>query len=762
MVVTNLNMSLTVSVILLAFLSAESVCAANSGDKVASVQPERIPKGANLRLLEREDLVKCRLWQNCISYPDHEDDHQWQCSFNDPGLSSKHGGYDNKVIVGPEDTELNAFLEINHAKSGSTVLIVSKVEMFDERMVVDTSDVIAIEDYDSKHIEDINDGTFALRGKPMIETKNRRRRMETTTVGTLITLVVRVNTRDSGPPPAADLSTDIFDDEYCLKSQYGRCSHGQLNITEYVEGTVSEVPTVAPGVIDILLRDTDAATSTKELVQDLANVELQAMLGVTDPSTVFDLVMFCMPPGMGNWMAYAYLGRWDSYFNNDYCQSVTQQMHEVGHSLGLHHSGEYHGSDDNQEYGDQTDLMGYSYRDDDTPAQCFNPAKSYQLGWYTDKTIDLDPSTDLSLEVKSFILNGVVDYADMTVDSYVVAKIYDYYIGFNRATSFNEGVMEAVDMVTIVEKLGSADSQAKSKLVGKLSLLERQTIKLTDQLSVEIFYASNNGDGKDAVIEIKVVGEYVECDLLSLSEVTVELVTDYYPEETSWGITDSNGQFIEYHGVISDAATLITTLVEDICRGVEYKFVIQDAYNDGICCGGGSGSYTVLHGDTVLFTGGQFTDGDVVPFTIPALPTDQPTTAATTTPTATPTVGPTGVPSSDPTTAATTTPTATPTVGPTGVPSSDPTTAATTTPTTTPVVFDTDLTSCVDRADFLYRNKDEKDCDWVNQGNDRITKIKCLRRANTNQTDERKVYEYCQKTCEKAGIKKACMESTTE
>ena len=86
---------------------------------------------------------------------------------------------------------------------------------------------------------------------------------------------------------------------------------------------------------------------------------------------------------------------------------VSSTVHEVGHNLGLAHSG-----DGNLEYGDQSGMMGkntiggsllswhsyhastfspsicpptspsYSYNSDDTPLMCFNPAKNYQLGWY--------------------------------------------------------------------------------------------------------------------------------------------------------------------------------------------------------------------------------------------------------------------------------------------------------------------------------------------------------------------------------------------
>ena len=45
--------------------------------------------------------------------------------------------------------------------------------------------------------------------------------------------------------------------------------------------------------------------------------------------------------------------RWDSYYNDHWCQSVSAQMHEVGHNLGLSHSG----VNDEDLYGDETGMM---------------------------------------------------------------------------------------------------------------------------------------------------------------------------------------------------------------------------------------------------------------------------------------------------------------------------------------------------------------------------------------------------------------------
>ena len=54
----------------------------------------------------------------------------------------------------------------------------------------------------------------------------------------------------------------------------------------------------------------------------------------------FDLNMFCFLPGTGDWLAYAFVNSKLYFYNNKWCQYVSTQMHEVGHNLGLAHSGE--------------------------------------------------------------------------------------------------------------------------------------------------------------------------------------------------------------------------------------------------------------------------------------------------------------------------------------------------------------------------------------------------------------------------------------
>jgi hypothetical protein len=99
-------------------------------------------------------------------------------------------------------------------------------------------------------------------------------------------------------------------------------------------------------------------------------------------------------------------------------------------------------------------MMGYSYNEDDSPKQCFNPAKSYELGWYSDKVVEWDP---FSGDTWVGTIVGVSDYGNKQIaNSKVVVKIdrggNDLYVGYNRKKNMNSGVRNNGDQITIVEE----------------------------------------------------------------------------------------------------------------------------------------------------------------------------------------------------------------------------------------------------------------------------------------------------------------------
>ncbi len=159
-----------------------------------------------------------------------------------------------------------------------------------------------------------------------------------------------------------------------------------------------------------------------------------------------------------NRIAYGYINHWLSVYNDNFCKSMSTQVHEIGHNLGLAHSAK-----DGVSYGDKSGMMGFSYNRDDGPLLCFNPAKNYQLGWFNDKAIEVDPIINGPW---AGTIIGVSDYSNSLVDqnANVVVKIKtggsrDYYVGYNRKKWMNSGVLIAGDRVTVIEQ-GEGYSQS--------------------------------------------------------------------------------------------------------------------------------------------------------------------------------------------------------------------------------------------------------------------------------------------------------------
>lgn len=86
------------------------------------------------------------------------------------------------------------------------------------------------------------------------------------------------------------------------------------------------------------------------------------------------------------------------------------------------------------------------------------------------------------------------------------------------------------------------------------------------------------------------------------------LNTDEYPEETTWEILDEEGTILANGGPYEGQEFVEVT--ESFCLDPEecYIFNIYDSYGDGICCGYGEGSYSVVDPDglPLLVSNGDF------------------------------------------------------------------------------------------------------------------------------------------------------------
>ena len=94
--------------------------------------------------------------------------------------------------------------------------------------------------------------------------------------------------------------------------------------------------------------------------------------------------------------------------------------------------------------------------------------------------------------------------------------------------------------------------------------------------------------------------------------LTVTILTDNYPGETTWSLTDVSGTVVASGGPY---ATQAVEEVTQVCVAPGcYTFTINDSFGDGICCAYGTGLYTVSSQGTVLATGGEFTSTESTEF----------------------------------------------------------------------------------------------------------------------------------------------------
>ena len=329
-------------------------------------------------------------------------------------------------------------------------------------------------------------------------------------------------------------------------------------------------------------------------------------------------------------------------------------MHEVAHNIGLHHSNE-----NNQAYNDQSCLMGFSYVDNhESPKMCFNGAKSWQLGWYREKStsIDLDPSNQQTFWTGRLV--GVSDYPDaLPNDDVVVAEIVtnddlamntdNYYLLYNRKDGINSQVTEFGDLVTITKghfrsTSSSSTERSDSEHISHLSVGETYIIndfkgsgvglivkfcevvsdassppphaKVSIYLSTGTDRCSTVGETQPETPSPTVTPDLTtpppttSCPIEEF-EFIFQLQTDDHPEETSWEIL-SHGMAVAKSKPSLEASTNYehSLCLTDGC----YELRLHDTWSDGICCEYGEGWYRGYIYDKVkndpIFKGDQFGD----------------------------------------------------------------------------------------------------------------------------------------------------------
>jgi hypothetical protein len=172
--------------------------------------------------------------------------------------------------------------------------------------------------------------------------EHERRKLATVT-GDRTILVVRVIAKNRATTAReSSLASAVFDDSVNVATQYKACSNGKLN---FVKATSKELngnnkageTGISRGVTTVRV---NLSTSKGDgAMRNAITAALNRNFGVSSPGALADHVMYCFPAGTMHG-AYAYVNHWMSVYSNKECESLSTQMHEMGHNLNLGHANE--------------------------------------------------------------------------------------------------------------------------------------------------------------------------------------------------------------------------------------------------------------------------------------------------------------------------------------------------------------------------------------------------------------------------------------
>jgi hypothetical protein len=138
---------------------------------------------------------------------------------------------------------------------------------------------------------------------------------------------------------------------------------------------------------------------------------------------------------------------------------------------------------------------------------CFNGAKTYQLGWYSQYHLDIPIAEPFNWNGN---LIGFAEKANASSDDKMIVRIItstkDIYIHFNRQVGMNAGTQEGGNQVLVTTR-DTGTGYALSDLVAKLNAFDSYTVPETigggRTISIQVFSISTGTVPGLAIISIK-------------------------------------------------------------------------------------------------------------------------------------------------------------------------------------------------------------------------------------------------------------------
>jgi len=144
------------------------------------------------------------------------------------------------------------------------------------------------------------------------------------------------------------------------------------------------------------------------------------------------------------------------------------------------------------------------------------------------------------------------------------------------------------------------------------------TVESGETISETLTIANTGGSDLDFDVEVEYTNRDQDGgghdDLLTNTELQIRITTDDWPNETSWDLYTSSGEYID--GIVpGDLQWTNTENIWDVeLQPGDYVFTIYDAWGDGICCLYGSGEYSLYLDGSLIGSGGEFGAAESVHF----------------------------------------------------------------------------------------------------------------------------------------------------
>lgn len=310
--------------------------------------------------------------------------------------------------------------------------------------------------------------------------------------------------------------------------------------------------------------------------------------------------------------------------------------HEVGHYLGLYHTfqGGCSGSGD---LCDDTPAAAYPNYGCPSSDTCTSPAGTPDM---VENFMDYSDDSCMSTftnDQKARVLNTLANSTNRP--SIITSSVCTPLADVNY-----DGSLELLDL--------NQGSGCSSSISPQLRITNYGTITMTSAL---ISYDIDGGDstsfnwsgslanaefadilipaistsGGDHIVNISISNPNGNADLRdcndlisesfsapasfpSTTEVNLAITPDNYGSETTWTFSDEDG-ILYSGGPYTDGVSTTVTETFMVSPNMCYSFTINDGFGDGICCSYGNGSYELTtDDDTVIFSGGEFSDSETI------------------------------------------------------------------------------------------------------------------------------------------------------